>query len=705
MDELEQQLRRLADHRAAQVAPASTDALAPRRRLPRRWLAAAAIVLIGGVAGAIALANRDNDTPLVIDGPVATGSTTTPPGSDAVRRFASEQWGLSFEAPANWDSGPQADSWGGPDGFLVITAHDATGTIDDVAAKAAQVEADRWERTPEVSSATVDGQDARLVGPITMGPDALDGVQVVVGLPRPRQPWALVVVTIDVDHVDTILPTLRWVEQGDTRTVDGFGFTVDVPATWTDVDFDGERWGSGAAGPDGHASFGLFDQADRSPFIDRVPNPLPELDVVVADLVVNFPADYGTGPTVEPVTIDGRPGWRISPSTDGTDVGTVSYIAEPPRASARFVELTIDTDHAEAIITSLVWDEIPPPPPCTGPAAPTDATLLGQADVDGDGVADRLLVWSSAGGIQITAEIARGTTNPTSLGDIAFPDLLAVVDLDGGGDELFVTGPGNTARNALVLTLGGSDGCSLEMVNDDSGEPFLALVGIGGNSCAPTGCRPIVACFQGDGPELLTAVLGPDESGSFAWQANRYRMGDGTLQLQWEPWSFPVDVNALPDDWNAYEDTVACPVPETTDAERAMVADLLAWVVAPDGPPPLPLADRVGLGLVPTVVRTADGTALADPSEWVLDVEEYNAYAGPFDLLEPLRRPGEVAVTVGPHMHCASPPWPEPAQLFGLRRLSIQPTTATSCLEWFALDLFVDDAGLVHGVALELYAP
>lgn len=58
-----------------------------------------------------------------------------------------------------------------------------------------------------------------------------------------------------------------------------------------------------------------------------------------------------------------------------------------------------------------------------------------------------------------------------------------------------------------------------------------------------------------------------------------------------------------------------------------------------------------------------------------------------------------------PTPRCAAAPSPAPDGLHGLRRLSIQPTDATSCLEWFAVDLWLTADGLLAGVALDLYGP
>lgn len=127
------------------------------------------------------------------------------------------------------------------------------------------------------------------------------------------------------------------------------------------------------------------------------------------------------------------------------------------------------------------------------------------------------------------------------------------------------------------------------------------------------------------------------------------------------------------------------------------------FAALPFGPGP------VGLGLGASVHRFVPAGELADPSSWILDVEEFNGWAGPFDLLGFLADAQEaghpVAVTAGPHDHCAAPPVDPPAEGAGLHQVSLQPAGIDGCLEWFALDLYVDDDGRIVVVRLDLWAP
>jgi len=104
--------------------------------------------------------------------------------------------------------------------------------------------------------------------------------------------------------------------------------------------------------------------------------------------------------------------------------------------------------------------------------------------------------------------------------------------------------------------------------------------------------------------------------------------------------------------------------------------------------------------------HTATVSDADDPDAWVIGAEEWNGYAGPFDVLGPLRREGGITITaVGPQPHCAGPPLETPESFTTMRRLSIQPAGISSCLEWYAIDVFLDDDGRIGGVMLDLWEP
>lgn len=120
----------------------------------------------------------------------------------------------------------------------------------------------------------------------------------------------------------------------------------------------------------------------------------------------------------------------------------------------------------------------------------------------------------------------------------------------------------------------------------------------------------------------------------------------------------------------------------------------------------LDLSATVTLTLGPDIARTESSDRLSDPATWVFDQEDgFRAYVGPFSALDLLGQGRPFEITAGPHPHCAGPPMPVNPAFAGLRHLSIQPTDATSCLEWWTVDLFLDGTGAIAGVTMDLWEP
>lgn len=121
----------------------------------------------------------------------------------------------------------------------------------------------------------------------------------------------------------------------------------------------------------------------------------------------------------------------------------------------------------------------------------------------------------------------------------------------------------------------------------------------------------------------------------------------------------------------------------------------------------LPMADQVSLGLGPTLLTTVPGQELLDPATWIMDVEEFRAYVGPFPILGSLETEDRWQVEVGHHRHCAGDPMPVPDGLQSATQISIQPNEATidSCLQWYTVDLFVGADDTIEAVTLDLWEP
>lgn len=127
------------------------------------------------------------------------------------------------------------------------------------------------------------------------------------------------------------------------------------------------------------------------------------------------------------------------------------------------------------------------------------------------------------------------------------------------------------------------------------------------------------------------------------------------------------------------------------------------------------LADAVDLSLGQRqFVRTlSDGKS--DMKNWLVSVptsfrgSAAGSLSAPEQLLSYLRSDPKAAISVseGPHPRCVGPKVPPAAQDSAYRQVSLQPTSNTidSCLDWFAIDLFVDESGHVRTVDLDLYEP
>lgn len=152
---------------------------------------------------------------------------------------------------------------------------------------------------------------------------------------------------------------------------------------------------------------------------------------------------------------------------------------------------------------------------------------------------------------------------------------------------------------------------------------------------------------------------------------------------------------------------------QPTATDEALIRNFVEFANDPSMPTlaRLSLSDSTDLGLGSTIYSTVRKAEAAARDSWTLHLATHNAYTGPFNPLDPIRRRGadvtDYDISIGPHSHCASPPRPAPAGFNHHRRVSIQPAEGTfsSCLEWFTVDLFVSDDGIVDAVTLDLYEP
>jgi hypothetical protein len=150
--------------------------------------------------------------------------------------------------------------------------------------------------------------------------------------------------------------------------------------------------------------------------------------------------------------------------------------------------------------------------------------------------------------------------------------------------------------------------------------------------------------------------------------------------------------------------------------EQRVIEDLVAFAQAPDADrlSLLPFADEVALGLGESLVAHRSTSDLLAPAAWALEANTFRGRSGALSAIDTLAEWNvnaagilirEMQVTVGPHEHCASPPVPAPADLAGLRRVSVQPVGEVPCLLWWTVDLFLTDDGRIAAVTLDLYEP
>jgi hypothetical protein len=148
--------------------------------------------------------------------------------------------------------------------------------------------------------------------------------------------------------------------------------------------------------------------------------------------------------------------------------------------------------------------------------------------------------------------------------------------------------------------------------------------------------------------------------------------------------------------------TVAPPEPAAVMALVDFAADRSPELATSVG-----FAPPVALGLGSDLLATLDGAQLADPAAWLLDLDGRWARTGSVSALDLLARPlDSISMERSRTLSCAGPsPVAVPPQLEGLERVSITPVESYSCLDWFAVDVYLDDARRIVAVTVELYEP
>lgn len=226
--------------------------------------------------------------------------------------------------------------------------------------------------------------------------------------------------------------------------------------------------------------------------------------------------------------------------------------------------------------------------------------------------------------------------------------------------------------------------------------------------CRANAQEPLIsATVSVDADDILNMRTGADPSAAgigavhpgdlvVVTRASAVAPDGGLWVLIWAPNGQPGWVN------NAFLDYAY-------DPDESIAAAVVAFARRPSDQTfaAMPLADEVRLNLGNNHSFAISSAELRDPQAWILDVDMWRAYVGPFDLLTVAGRDENVAISLGTHDRCTGPPL-DPNPLYaGLQQVSIQPAELTmqTCMQWSALDLFVNDGGQIEAIMLDIWEP
>lgn len=151
---------------------------------------------------------------------------------------------------------------------------------------------------------------------------------------------------------------------------------------------------------------------------------------------------------------------------------------------------------------------------------------------------------------------------------------------------------------------------------------------------------------------------------------------------------------------------LTCPDGIATDGDRSLANLLYGFSRGVAGARP-PTARTLSLGMLgaaPTMQLT--GPDAQNLERWRVSPPHGGTADSVPVLAFLVESGGEYRVDQGPHPLCVGPVRQPAPDLTGLSQVSITPTAErASCLGWWAVDLFLDEAGRIQGVNLDLWEP
>lgn len=322
-----------------------------------------------------------------------------------------------------------------------------------------------------------------------------------------------------------------------------------------------------------------------------------------------------------------------------------------------------------------------PHPACQPLATFPSTVYLFSADLDGEDGSD-LFVADRSGESTIIIACDLPSLGPWDMRDTNKPlNTVVVVDVEGDGtEELIVGGP--TGSSPLVGTITRLKGTQLEPGESVSVRPADALLVGETFLCVDT---------DDDGQrEVVNYTYRENLDGSeMHWHGSDGSEGLFKLPSQAaEAWLFQNGqcgsrlVTNLGFAFNGYPQSIAL------EALRSHLAEDSA----------------VQFGINNRVLYQKTPEQLRDAIDWVIPLESYGGYEGPFSL--PGFLESAQALTVGPHNHCAGSPLAPPEQLEkNLIQLSAQPRQTSSCLQWFSVDFWMREDFTIEAVMLNIWEP